>query len=54
MKKLKKRKKTNPNMLEQYADIKSLPCPCVCYCGPGGYPWAQARDSLNRGNFMTS
>lgn len=51
MKKLKKRTRQNPSTLEQYS-YSLLPCGCSCFCGPGGFPWAQARDSLNRSEYL--
>lgn len=45
MKKLNKRIQENRNTLEQY---KNCVCDinCDCYYGPGGYPWALAKESL--------
>lgn len=44
MKKLQKRVKRNKNIMEQYACICGANC--QCYCGPGGYPYATAKESL--------
>lgn len=51
MKKIKKRTRKNQNTLEQYAARSIGDCVCSCYCGPGGYPWAQARDEQEIGFF---
>lgn len=47
MKKLNKKIYENRNTLEQY---KNCACDtnCQCYCGPGGYPWASAKESLRQ------
>lgn len=45
MKKLQKRTRQNTNTLEQYANCV-CGVNCQCYCGPGGYPWATAKESM--------
>lgn len=42
---IKKKQRRNQNTLEQYSQaVGRSMCNCSCYCGPGGYPWREARE----------